>query len=141
MAFYFRRFLIVLKSHLKMQPTSVKIGNILLKRHERLCRGFAGLRSEISDRFVDTVTIPYRVLAASAGVNYRRIGVPLREVATWCANSHLPPITSLVISEWWGRPNTKYYDSPGCNCWPDDVRRCITFTLSEILMLAECADF
>lgn len=109
----------------QMHPTSVKIGNILLKRHQRRCGKFFGLRSEISDEFVEDVAISYPLLASLAGIDYRKIGIHLREVAAWCAENHLPPLTSLVVSDWWGRPNTKYYDSPGCNCWPDDVRRCI----------------
>lgn len=60
----------------QMRPTATKTGNILLKRHERLCRSIDGLPSKISDDFVEGVVIPYRILAALAGTDHRRIGVP-----------------------------------------------------------------
>jgi len=110
-----------------MRPLSVKLGNVLLARHRRLCLGVKFPPAEIPDDLVEHVVVNCITAAGLIGTtNYRSMGRYLKELAQWSYDRGLPPLNALIIKENIGMAERGFYELPGCKNWHVDVRRCIT---------------
>jgi hypothetical protein len=113
----------------KMNPLSFDLGNALLVRHQRLCKGFTGSAETVPDELIRKATIAYKPLLLSIGAPgslAEGIGTYLGEVAEWCDARGLPPINALAINGELGMPGTGYFLAAGATAnWEIDVRKCI----------------
>jgi hypothetical protein len=83
-----------------MRPLTVKLGNVLLARHRRLCLGVKFPPPEIPDDLVERVVVNCITAASLIGTtSYRSMGRYLKELAQWSYDRGLPPLNAFVIKE------------------------------------------
>ncbi len=108
-----------------MSPVARDICQILLDHHRRVTSlprrpNYPGY------------LITYGVLCEAAGVPEitRSVGVPLGEVAQWCADNGWPPLNSLAVNADTYEPGEGYENATGCSTtgWFAEVEQCLSCT-------------
>ncbi|MFZ2060607.1 MAG: hypothetical protein WAU82_06315 [Candidatus Binatus sp.] len=114
-----------------MRAESRALANVLLERHRTICRPL-GRRDfdDVDNNDIDVSITSYGDLCEQAGLGRefaRAARNFLFEIAQWCDEHEWPPLNALAVNAQTGYPGDGYSEAPGCQDWPNDVKRAIGF--------------